>query len=184
MALIRTTSEFFAPLRAYFLLNCLLICPLRSEAIPGALPIGQNSPQKPAFGLYTEKLSGSAFTAPRQTNKQTWLYRILPSAAHSSFSPIPNIVPGAKPHPRPSSLHQIPNQLRWDPFDIDKNVNFIQGLHMLAGAGDVSTKNGIGIYVFAAGKDMDERSAFYNTDGDFLIVLQHGEMDVETELGR
>lgn len=108
----------------------------------------------------------------------------MPSAAHSAFAPVPNIVPGAIPSPRPSSFHQIPNQLRWDPFDFDVNVNFIQGLHMIAGAGDVSTKNGIGIYVFAAGKDMDERSAFYSADGDFLIVLQHGEMDVETELGR
>lgn len=155
----------------------------RTEAIPGALPVAQNSPQKPPFGLYAEKLSGTAFTAPRATNKQSWLYRIMPSAAHSSFTRIPDIQ-GALPNPRQSSFHQIPNQLRWDPFDIDKSVDFVRGLHMIAGAGDASTKNGLGIYAFAAGKDMDERAAFYNADGDFLIVLQHGEMDVETELGR
>src|SRR3569623_1911278 len=40
-----------------------------TEAVPGALPVGQNSPQKPAFGLYTEQLSGTAFTAPRHDNR-------------------------------------------------------------------------------------------------------------------
>ena len=35
----------------------------RTEAVPGALPVGQNSPQKPPHGLYAEKLSGTAFTA-------------------------------------------------------------------------------------------------------------------------
>lgn len=108
----------------------------------------------------------------------------MPSAAHSSFTQISDTTPGALPNLAASSFNQIPNQLRWDPFDIDKNVDFVQGLRMIAGAGDASTKNGLGIYAFAAGKDMDERAAFYNADGDFLIVLQHGEMDVETELGR
>jgi len=55
---------------------------------------------------------------------------------------------------------------------------------MIAGAGSASTRDGLGIYAFAAGKDMDSRGAFYNADGDWLIVLQHGEMDVQTELGR
>ncbi|PTB77569.1 Homogentisate 1,2-dioxygenase, partial [Trichoderma longibrachiatum ATCC 18648] len=50
---------------------------LESEAIEGAIPTAQNSPQKPPYGLYAEKLSGTAFTAPRHDNKQTWLYRIL-----------------------------------------------------------------------------------------------------------
>lgn len=155
-----------------------------TEAIPGALPVGMNSPQKPPFGLYAEKLSGTAFTAPRATNKQSWLYRIMPSASHSSFSPVPDSVPGVQSTLRPSAFHQIPNQLRWDPFEIYEDRDFVQGLNMIAGAGDVSTKNGIGIYAFAAGKNMDYHSAFYNADGDWLVVLQHGEMDVETELGR
>ena len=47
-----------------------------SEAVPGALPTGRNSPQRPAFGLYTEQLSGTAFTAPRHENRRSWLYRI------------------------------------------------------------------------------------------------------------
>ncbi|KAL2279159.1 hypothetical protein FJTKL_13724 [Diaporthe vaccinii] len=58
-----------------------------TEAVPDALPVGQNSPQKPPHGLYAEKLSGTAFTAPRHENKQTWLYRILPSCSHPPFQP-------------------------------------------------------------------------------------------------
>src|SRR5580704_19089711 len=59
-----------------------------SEAVEGVLPPGQNSPQKVAHGLYTEQLSGTAFTAPRGVNRRTWLYRIRPSVAHKPFEPI------------------------------------------------------------------------------------------------
>src|SRR5262249_60642577 len=52
-----------------------------TEALEGALPIGRNSPQRPAYGLYAEQLSGTAFTAPRASNRRTWFYRIRPSAA-------------------------------------------------------------------------------------------------------
>ena len=44
-----------------------------SEAVEGILPHGQNAPQKVAHGLYTEQLSGTAFTAPRGVNRRTWL---------------------------------------------------------------------------------------------------------------
>ena len=40
-----------------------------TEAAPGALPVGQNSPQKTPMGLYAEQLSGTAFTAPRAENR-------------------------------------------------------------------------------------------------------------------
>src|SRR4029453_14108148 len=36
-----------------------------TEAVPGALPVGRNSPQKVPFGLYAEQVSGTPFTAPR-----------------------------------------------------------------------------------------------------------------------
>jgi homogentisate 1,2-dioxygenase len=36
-----------------------------SRGVPGALPVGRNSPQKPPHGLYAELISGTAFTAPR-----------------------------------------------------------------------------------------------------------------------
>ena len=54
-----------------------------TEALPGALPIGRNSPQRCAYGLYAEQLSGSPFTAPRGSNERSWLYRIRPSVKHS-----------------------------------------------------------------------------------------------------
>jgi homogentisate 1,2-dioxygenase len=58
-----------------------------TEALPGALPMGRNSPQRCAYGLYAEQLSGSPFTAPRGSNERSWLYRIRPSVKHSGASP-------------------------------------------------------------------------------------------------
>ncbi|KAK2595896.1 hypothetical protein N8I77_013601 [Diaporthe amygdali] len=153
-----------------------------TEAVRGALPIGQNSPQKPPLGLYAEKLSGTAFTAPRQQNQQTWLYRVLPSAAHSAFQPIPG--DGRVASAKPQNLHYIPNQMRWNPFDLDDSCDWVSGLRHVAGVGDPTVKSGIGIIIFAAGKDMAQHSAFSSGDGDFLIVPQHGVLDIQTELGK
>src|SRR6516225_3559528 len=55
-----------------------------TEALAGALPIGRNSPQRAPYGLYAEQLSGTAFTAPRASNRRTWFYRIRPSALHAT----------------------------------------------------------------------------------------------------
>jgi homogentisate 1,2-dioxygenase len=155
----------------------------RSEAAPGALPIGHNSPQKPAHGLYAEKLSGTSFTAPRHENKQSWLYRILPSCAHPPFSPA-SVADFSEEHfPSPGKLHYIPNQLRWDPFSHEPESDFISGLRLVAGAGDPTLKQGIGMYIFAAGRSMSDHSAFYSADGDLLIVAQEGVLDIRTELG-
>ncbi|KAA8566837.1 hypothetical protein EYC84_009936 [Monilinia fructicola] len=93
-----------------------------SEAIPGALPIGANSPQKPPYGLYAEKLSGTAFTAPRHENQQSWLYRILPAASHQPFTA--REASSYNTNPEGNKLHQIPNQLRWDPFDLDETCRW------------------------------------------------------------
>ena len=156
----------------------------RSEAVEGALPIGANSPQKPPHGLYAEKLSGTAFTAPRSENQQTWLYRILPSCGHSNFEPRESSTYNTNPENKPyEKIHHIPNQLRWDPFDLDETVDWVHSLHLVAGAGDPTMKTGIGIYIFAAGRDMAKQEAFYSADGDFLIVPQHGILDIQTELG-
>ncbi|KAH8808476.1 homogentisate 1,2-dioxygenase-like protein [Xylogone sp. PMI_703] len=153
-----------------------------TEAVEGALPVGANSPQKPAYGLYAEKLSGTAFTAPRTENQQSWLYRILPAAAHSPFTARESSTYNTNPDRE--RLHQIPNQLRWDPFDLDESVDWVHSLRLIAGAGDPTMKSGIGILIFAAGKSMSKNEAFYSADGDFLIVLQHGVMDIQTELGK
>lgn len=142
------------------------------------MPIGANSPQKAPYGLYTEKLSGTAFTAPRHGNQQTWLYRILPSASHSSFQPLDK-----DPHGEDAKLSQIPNQLRWDPFDIDEDVDWVRGMRKVAGAGDAAMKTGVSIFIFTAGRDMDANTAMYSSDGDMLIVAQHGVLDIRTELG-
>jgi len=157
-------------------------CLDRTEAVEGALPISANSPQKPPYGLYAEKLSGTAFTAPRHENQQSWLYRILPASAHTNFEPRePNTY---NTNPEGNRVHQIPNQLRWDPFDLDDKVDWVHGLKLVAGAGDPTMKTGLGILIFAAGKDMNEKEAFYSADGDFLIVVQHGVLDIQTELGK
>ncbi|KAI9738645.1 MAG: hypothetical protein M1834_008150 [Cirrosporium novae-zelandiae] len=155
-----------------------------TEAIKGALPIGANSPQKPPYGLYTEKLSGTSFTAPRNSNLQSWLYRILPACAHSPFEPQEATTFNTNPeNDRSHKVYQIPNQLRWDPFDLNETVDWVHGLHLVAGAGTPVMKSGLGIIIFAAGKSMDPHSAFYSADGDFLIVPQHGVLDIRTELG-
>src|SRR3954447_2032233 len=84
-----------------------------SKAVAGALPQGRNSPQKPAFGLYAEQLSGTAFTAPRAENRRSWLYRMRPSAAHPPsrrYVGAPLFAPGTIEEPL------APNRLRWDPL--------------------------------------------------------------------
>ncbi|KAA8909454.1 putative homogentisate 1,2-dioxygenase [Sphaerosporella brunnea] len=150
-----------------------------SEAIPGTLPIGRNSPQVPAFGLYAEKLSGAAFTAPRHLSKQTWLYRILPSTTHRPFEAV-----STTDSREAQKFSTVPNQIRWSPFEIDTSADFVGGLKQLAGAGDIQTKNGVAIYIYSCGKSMKETDVFYSSDGDMLIVPQEGDLDVRTELGR
>ena len=84
-----------------------------TEAVPGALPVGRNSPQKPPFGLYAEQLSGTAFRAPRHENRRSWLYRLRPSAEHppyTRYQGAKRFAPGTVDEPLP------PNRLRWDPI--------------------------------------------------------------------
>ncbi|PHH85320.1 hypothetical protein CDD83_596 [Cordyceps sp. RAO-2017] len=161
-------------------------CHFESEAVEGALPIGQNSPQRAAYGLYAEKLSGTAFTAPRHENKQTWLYRILPSCAHPPFRPASGAeADGGDGGGDGGKLHYLPNQLRWDPFDRDGagDVDFVSGLRLVAGAGDPALKQGLGVLVYAAGRGMAPTAAFSSADGDLLIVPQEGALELRTELG-
>ncbi|KAK6366840.1 hypothetical protein LTS17_010391 [Exophiala oligosperma] len=154
-----------------------------SEAVPGSLPLGANSPQKPPYGLYAEKFSGTAFTAPRQENLQSWLYRILPASAHSPFKPYTS-TRSAEDEAQDHIVHQLPNQLRWDPFDVDESVEWVRARNVVARAGEIALKTGISISIYTAGRDMDENTAFYSADGDFLIVPQHGVMDIQSEMGR
>ena len=150
-----------------------------SEAIPGTLPRGQNSPQRVAHGLYAEQLSGTAFTAPRHANRRSWLYRIRPAAVHQPFQPLGH----AAFHNRFDEAPATPNQLRWDPLPLPSApTDFVDGLVTLAGNGGPAEQAGVGIHVYAANRSMQGRF-FYDADGELLIVPQQGRLRLATELG-
>lgn len=151
-----------------------------TEAIPGALPAGQNSPQKVAHGLYAEQLSGTAFTAPRSDNQRSWLYRIRPAAMHQPFAKVFHPTLQSGPF---TELSASPNQLRWNPFPIPSTpVDFIEGLITIAGNGSADSQIGVAIHVYAANRSMQDRF-FYNADGELLIVPQQGALSLRTEFG-
>ena len=150
-----------------------------SEALPGALP-AQNSPQRCPYGLYAEQLSGTAFTAPRASNRRSWLYRIRPAAMHQPFRRITNgQITGSF-----ADIATPPDPLRWNPLPVpDGAVDFIDGLVTFAGNGDPHAQRGCGIHLYAATRPMTRR-AFYDADGELLIVPQAGRLLLVTELGR
>jgi len=153
---------------------------LATEALPGALPVGQNSPQQVAYGLYAEQLSGTAFTAPRAHNRRSWLYRIRPAAVHQPFRRIDD----GRVVGRFDDVTTPPNQLRWDPLPIpDEPTDFVAGLVTMAGNGDLATMSGCSLHVYAANRSMEDRF-FYDADGELLIVPQQGRLAIDTELGR
>jgi len=144
-----------------------------SEAVAGALPVGQNSPQRAPHGLYAEQLSGTAFTAPRGANRRSWLYRIRPAAVHQPFAPMD---PGLLGN-NFSQVPAPPNQLRWNPLPIpEKPTDFVEGLITMGGTAHV------GIHLYAANRSMDTR-VFYDADAELLIVPEHGRLTLVTELG-
>ncbi|MDB5851183.1 MAG: homogentisate 1,2-dioxygenase [Rhodoferax sp.] len=150
-----------------------------TESLPGALPVGRNSPQRCPYGLYAEQLSGTAFTAPRADNRRAWLYRIRPSAMHTPFKRIDagRIVSRFGEAPTP------PNQLRWNPLPMpDEPTDFVRGLVTMAGNGDVQAQVGAAAHLYACNRSMT-RSAFYNADGEMLFVPQLGRHRFVTELG-
>ena len=152
-----------------------------TEAEKGALPKGQNSPQKAPLGLYTEQLSGTPFTAPRLQNRRTWAYRIRPSVMHKPYEPAEPKLLRSTPF---DEVATPPNQMRWDPPPIPSEpTDFVDGLITLAGNGDSTMHSGVGIHLYVANKSMDDRF-FYNADGEMLIVLQMGKVIFHTELGR
>jgi homogentisate 1,2-dioxygenase len=150
-----------------------------TEALAGALPAGRNSPQRCAYGLYAEQFSGTAFTAPRHSNRRSWLYRIRPAAVHGEFVPraarwVTN---------RFDALAPSPNQLRWDPLPLPRQAtDFVDGLRTIAGNGSPDAHGGCGIYWYVANRSMQERF-FYDADGELLLVPQLGKLRVATELG-
>lgn len=151
-----------------------------TEALSGALPVGQNSPQRVAFGLYAEQINGTSFTAPRALNRRSWFYRIRPSVMHKPYRPASrNLIRSSPFHETPTS----PNQLRWDPLPIPESpTDFVGGLITLAGNGICDNHSGVAIHVYAANRSMENRF-FYDADGELLIVPQSGTLLLRTEFG-
>jgi homogentisate 1,2-dioxygenase len=152
-----------------------------SEALPGALPVGQNSPQKCPYGLYAEQMSGTPFTAPRTSNRRAWLYRIRPSVMHKPYRQIDRGLVRGTPF---DEITTSPNQLRWSPFQIPKEQkDFVDSLFTLAGNGDATMHTGVAIHIYSCNRSMTDRF-FYSADGELLIVPQLGRVVFHTELGR
>lgn len=153
-----------------------------TEALPGALPQGRNSPQKINYGLYGEQLSGTAFTAPSHQNERTWCYRIRPSVKHSSrytkidmphWMSAPNILPEV------ASL----GQYRWDPIPrSNQNLTWLTGMHTMTTAGDVNTQIGMASHIYLVTQSMADEY-FFSADSELLIVPQEGRLRFATELG-
>ena len=153
-----------------------------TEALPGALPQGMNSPQKCNYGLYGEQLSGSAFTAPQGSNERTWCYRIRPSVKHVGrfrrievplWKTAPHVVPGV------ASL----GQYRWDPVPhAGEALTWIPGMRTMTTAGDVNVQAGMAAHVYLVTASMRDEY-FFSADGEMLVVPQEGRLRFCTELG-
>ena len=152
-----------------------------TEAVPGALPIGRNSPQRPPFGLYAEQLSGTAFTAPRHENRRSWLYRMRPSAEHppyTRYDGAPRLAPGTIDEPL------APNRLRWSPQAMpEQPTDWVDGLTTMLANRDPASLEGVALHIYAATKDMEAR-AFVDADGELLFLPEQGRLELLTELGR
>ncbi len=153
-----------------------------TESLPGALPIGRNSPQKCNYGLYAEQLSGSPFTAPQATNQRSWLYRIRPTVKHSGrYRRIDKGYLRSAPSREESDLPI--GQLRWNPVPIpDHKVSFVEGLCTVTTAGDVDTQVGMAAHLLFVTRSMSNEY-FFNADGELLIVAQENRLRFRTEFG-
>ena len=152
-----------------------------TEALPGALPIGRNSPQKCSYGLYAEQISGSPFTAPRASNERSWLYRIRPTVRHwgtfrKSDCGLWRTAPALEA--------EIPiAPMRWSPIPVpSESLSFVEGVRTITTAGDAGTQAGIGAHVYLVTRSMTDEY-FYNADGEMLFVPQQGELRLATEFG-
>ncbi|HEX4330817.1 MAG TPA: homogentisate 1,2-dioxygenase [Usitatibacter sp.] len=151
-----------------------------TEALEGALPVGQNSPQEVPFGLYAEQLSGSSFTMARATNLRSWLYRLRPSAMHPPFERLddPLLRTG-----RCREVETSPNRLRWGPMPMPADrADFLDGLATYATCGEARAQHGAGIHVYCANRSMER--VFHDADGEMLFVPQEGAITLDTEMGR
>ncbi|HET6521677.1 MAG TPA: homogentisate 1,2-dioxygenase [Geminicoccaceae bacterium] len=153
-----------------------------TEALPGALPVGRNSPQKISYGLYAEQLSGSPFTAPRESNQRSWLYRIRPTVRHvGRFKRIDGGLLRTAPDHEETDLPL--GQLRWSPAPIpDEELTFVTGLRTVTTAGDAGTQTGMAAHLLFVTRSM-AGEYFLDADGELLVVAQEGELRFRTEFG-
>src|SRR6516162_2526650 len=152
-----------------------------TEALPGALPVGRNSPQKCSYGLYAEQLSGSPFTAPRATNERSWLYRIRPTVMH--WGEFTKSDMGLW-RTAPCAEIDVPiAPMRWDPMAIpNESLSFLEGVRTITTAGDAGSQAGMGAHLYLITRSMGDEY-FYNADGEMLFVPQQGELRLWTEFG-
>jgi len=142
-----------------------------SEAERGALPVGQNSPQRAPRGLYAEVLSFTAFTAPRAENLSAWMYRMRPSAMQPPWRRMARALVRSGPF---DEAETPPTRLRWDPLPLPQRpTDFIDGLTTIAGSGDPAVHAGIAVHVYRANCSMTDR-VFSNADGEMMFVPQLG----------
>ncbi|MBL4731874.1 MAG: homogentisate 1,2-dioxygenase [Rhizobiaceae bacterium] len=154
-----------------------------TEALPGALPQGMNSPQKCEYGLYAEQLSGTAFTAPRGQNERTWCYRIRPSVKHTArFEKIDLPYWKSAPCVDPDVISL--GQYRWNPVPTPEDValNWITGMRTVTTAGDVNTQVGMATHIYLVNESMEDEY-FFSADSELLVIPQEGRLRFCTELG-
>ncbi|HMA15531.1 MAG TPA: homogentisate 1,2-dioxygenase, partial [Kiloniellaceae bacterium] len=154
-----------------------------SEALPGALPVGQNSPQRCPYGLYAEQLSGTPFTAPRAQNRRSWLYRIRPSVKHQGRFQDREL-PYWKSAPDRGRARLPLGQLRWGPvpFPRGEELTFLTGVRTMTTAGDLAAQSGMAAHVYLVTAPM-RQEYFVNADGELLVVPQQGGLRFATEFG-
>ena len=150
-----------------------------TEALPGALPQGMNSPQKCNYGLYGEQLSGTAFTA--NPPERTWTYRIRPSVKHSArYTKIDLPYWKSAPCVDPDVISL--GQYRWDPVEAIGETTWLTGMRTMTTAGDVNTQVGMASHIYLVTESMVD-SYFYSADSEMLVVPQEGRLRFCTELG-
>lgn len=156
--------------------------PQRSEAISGAIPEA-NNPQKPPFGLRTERISGSAFVTPREQSYHTFLYRLNSSLVHSDFRPL-DAKDGYGAPSATSIDHVTPNSVFWGALPVPETADWVSGQQLLGSTGEPQKKEGMALWIFSVTNSMDERQVYSSLDGETLIIPQSGALDIHTELGK
>src|SRR4029453_13804837 len=141
-----------------------------TEALPGALPVGRNSPQRCAYGLYAEQLSGSPFTAPRAANERSWLYRIRPTVAN--WGQFRKVDAGLWRTAPCAEVEVPPAPMRWSPVPISQEgLSFVEGGRTVTTAGDAASQAGLGSHLYFVTRSMADEY-FYNADAEMLLVPQ------------